>query len=146
MVGWRGHPIPEEGPLTSDTTVGPRVENGVDGANVDCTLTANGDGAWIDARLALQPKVFRVVGELQPAGPDEYSGPGTVHYAGPDCGALSSQPDACTLSVSPLQELSVSSGLIWASFDCPAMDGADTTAQESGCASLGSFAFERCKH
>ena len=128
---------------TSPTTLGDRIDDGEDGARVECTVAETSDDAYsIDGLIAYDDHRFRIMGVLQSAGANGYLGRGTVQYATPEDGPLESRADACSLTVLPDQD--VADGRVWGNFTCPALDGADTSSAASACGLEGSFVFETC--
>ncbi len=137
--------IPPTGTPASDSTVGSLVRDRSDGASVQCSVTEQADGVFVvDGTLEYEGSTFRVAGTLESVGTGAYSGQGTIEHSSPETGAHQSPAEACSLTVSPEQDIRADRPRVWASFTCPSMVTTDAGTATSGCPVAGSFAFEDC--
>jgi hypothetical protein len=136
-----GFPIPAEGQPTSRTSLGSRVEDGKDGASVDCRVVSSGEGFSFDGHVQSGSRAFTVIANVGPAETGGFVGTGTVWHTDPNSPALSSDSDACEVTVLPNQD--IASGRVWGNFVCPAVSA--NNQPDVSCRAEGSFVFENCE-
>lgn len=130
--------IPALGEPTTDTAVGARVEDGVDGASVSCTVSGlDGEGYQIRVSLA-QDASFALFGAVYADAAGIYSGDGEVIFYYPAADTVSST--SCVLTVGAHQE--IGAGKVWGSFTCT--ESRSGSAAGTACDFGGSFLAENC--
>ena len=134
-----GLAIPPDVQPTSATYLGERVEDGVEGATVDCVVVTSADGFAFNGNVQLDSRAFTIIANVSPDG-DGYTGTGTVWHTDPNGPALSSDDGGCTVTVQPNQD--IAPGRVWGNFECPTV----SASNEPGiaCTARGSFVFENC--
>ncbi len=130
--------IPAGGEPTTDTVVGTRVEDGVDGASVSCTVSVlDGDGYQIRVSVA-QGSSFGLFGTVHADASGVYSGDGEVTFYAPAADQVSSA--SCVLVIGVHQE--IGPGMVWGSFTCT--DSRIGSSAGASCDFGGSFLAESC--
>lgn len=130
--------IPAVGEPTTDTVVGTRVEDGVDGASVSCTASVlDGDGYQIRVSVA-QGSSFGLFGTVHADASGVYSGDGEVTFYAPAADQVSSA--SCVLVIGVHQE--IGPGMVWGSFTCT--DSRIGSSAGASCDFGGSFLAESC--
>jgi len=135
-----GFSIPAEGQPTSSTYLGSRVEDGKDGANVDCRVVKSGDSFSFDGNLQVGSRAFTIIGNVTPAETGGFDGQGTVWHTDPNSPALNSDTDACEVTILPNQD--VDAGRVWGNFQCTEVHANNQPGVV--CRAQGSFVFENC--
>jgi len=136
-----GFPIPPEGQPVSATSLGSRVEDGLDGASVDCRVVTSADGFAFDGSVQLEARAFTIIANVVPADTGGYLGTGMVWHTDPNSPALSSDDGACAVSVLPNQD--IAPGRVWGNFECATV--AADNQPDIACRAAGSFVFENCE-
>ena len=135
-----GFPIPAEGQPTSSTHLGSRVEDGKNGAAVDCRVVSSGDGFAFNGSVQAGSRAFTIIGNVAPVDTGGFSGTGTVWHTDPNSPALNSDDGACTVTISPTQD--IAPGRVWGSFQCAEVSA--NNQPDVACRAEGSFVFENC--
>ena len=115
------------------------VVNRAEGADVQCTVRASGDGYQVSLMISRQPYVLlQVTGNIGPTG-----GTVTIGESAELGGGTTINDTKCNVSIQP-NVGTVKPGAIWARFTC---DNATVRGDPSGaaCKIEGAFIFENCE-
>jgi hypothetical protein len=134
-------PIPIEGQPVNSVYLGARVEDGVDGASVDCRVVTSANGCSFDGILQVDARAFTIIATVAPDDADGYTGSGTVWHTDPNSPALRSDDGACIVTVLPNQD--IAPGRVWGNFECPSVSANNDPGVS--CSARGSFVFENCE-
>jgi hypothetical protein len=135
-----GFAIPPDGPSVSSTYLSERVEDGIDGASVDCRVVTSADGFAFDGNVQSGSRAFTTIANVAPADSGGYLGTGTVWHTDPNSPALNSDDGACAVSVLPNQD--IAPGRVWGNFQCETVSANNQPG--IACRAEGSFVFENC--
>jgi hypothetical protein len=133
-------PIPIGGQPVSSTYLGARVEDGAQGASVDCRVVRSGDGFAFDGNVQEDARAFTIIANVAPDDADGYAGSGTVWHTDPASPALYSDDGACAVTVLPNQD--IAPGRVWGNFQCATVSAPNQPG--IACSAQGSFVFENC--
>ncbi|MBN2192944.1 MAG: hypothetical protein JW751_09010 [Polyangiaceae bacterium] len=133
-------PVNIPGPeMTTDTTVGTRVEDGKNDANVDCRVSRSGSGYSITGSVGQGTTAFFVNGNVESTGEQSYTGTGQANFVAPFADSIRSTD--CTFTVSPVQQ--IGEGKVWASVSC--INTIQGSNPGYSCEFHAAFVFENCE-